>query len=658
MQFLLRLKLVFESSEDIAPLLEKLQTCAIPHNVFESIEDAMESQEYDPAEVFILSANLSSQGAFSSLQKMENAPQVVVYAKDRLPNIVKVLAPFVLLGTFTAEETSYVLHAALGSLRKNKRLAALENHQKRGGGLDQNPALNLITSLVKKCTSAEDYPDLLNAILTLRGAIDFQDSSLILLDSKGKVLQALHSPKEKKEQIVSIPFDKSVDLSEFTVDEPKAVSITSSIHHSHSMGSFTNHPWSSTLFIGFEAKQAPRKKGTVQSAFLVLYRRELLPFSERDQWLLDMTYGPLSLALEKVVMLKTISAASKEWRSTFDGISEPLTVVDQNFQIVKANKAFAKLVEQDIKKLKGKRCYALLANRRTPCVGCPAMAEAQQRSGVRLQLQGKYKKDLLAWSYGIKTGLETYHFQFYRNVSKETALSSTLIQSEKMAALGRLVGAIAHEINNPLTGILATSQILLNEINPADESQLELRDDIQEIKNAAWRSKKIIDDLLGFTGNNEKKWEEADLHEIIRASLAFSKSALKDIRVDLDFLNDHCVVRTSTSSLQQVFFNLITNAAHAMNGKGTLKIHSGRVNDELVVTIEDNGPGIPQERLDHIFDPFYTSKQEGRGTGLGLSIVKNLVTKLGAKISVSSNVGSGTKFSIAIPETREPALPL
>jgi signal transduction histidine kinase len=270
--------------------------------------------------------------------------------------------------------------------------------------------------------------------------------------------------------------------------------------------------------------------------------------------------------------------------------------------------------------------------------------ETQPQGGTRVR--GKNKKDLLAWSYGIRTGRDSYHFQFYRNVSKETMLASTLIQSEKMAALGRLVGAVAHELNNPLAGILATSQILLSEKESMSESVLE---DLEEIRSAALRSKKIIDDLLGFTTAGEKPLQQTDLAELVRSTLVFAKSALKEVSVSFHPDSEPTFALVHGNALQQVLFNLITNAAQAMNGRGKLDIELTREKQAFRLAVKDSGPGIAPEKLKHIFDPFFTSKQEGVGTGLGLSIVRNLVQKMNAKIDVSSILGKGTVFVVTLP---------
>jgi two-component system NtrC family sensor kinase len=213
------------------------------------------------------------------------------------------------------------------------------------------------------------------------------------------------------------------------------------------------------------------------------------------------------------------------------------------------------------------------------------------------------------------------------------------------------VGAVAHEINNPLAGILATSQLMLAEAKQGS-SDPSLLDDIEEIRSAAWRSKKIIDDLLGFT-SEAKELEEANVLDAVRSALAFARSALQEVSVKVHTEKAAPRAFVSVNSLQQVLFNLITNAAHAMNGKGALEISISSDGECYRIDVRDNGPGIPPDKLNHIFDPFLTSKQEGLGTGLGLSIVRNLIQKMSARIEVQSTVGKGTEFRIFVPRGME-----
>ncbi len=647
---LLRVKLVGEDPE-IARIESVIHGGGVACSRAKDTEEACEKQEIEAADLFILGGSEFTQTHLNQIQKLSPAPEIFLAAGKKIPNFAKVMAPALLYADWNKEEILYQLDHANGLCRRKRRLGALRDHRNRSWNLEANPAINLVTNVMRRCTAAEKYPDILSAVLTLRTVVDFHDSAMITLSESGEVLEAWRHAKEGREIIDHVELPPMLSTHAFAGLEDRKVNIFTSSGPMHeSWERLTLHPWSFGMAMRFSVADLPRRSRSAKSAVLVLFRRELVPFVERDSWLMELTYGPLALALEKVAMLKAIGQASKEWRSTFDGISEPLTVIDRNYTIVKANKAFAHLVGHDIKKLKGRRCYTLLANRRQPCVSCPVGLSFQPQVGTRIQLQGKLKRDFLVWSYGIRTGLDAYHFQFYRNVSKETALTSTLIQSEKMAALGKLVGAVAHEINNPLAGILAISQLLIEEAKQStfDPSVL---DDVEEIRSAAWRSKKIIDDLLGFT-SEAKELEEANLLDAVRSALGFAKSAMREIAVKVHSEKAIPKAFVSVNSLQQVLFNLITNAAQAMNGKGLLEISIAKEGDCYRINVRDNGPGIPPEKLSHIFDPFFTSKQEGVGTGLGLSIVRSLIHKMGARIEVSSG-GKGTEFRIFLPRQVE-----
>jgi two-component system, NtrC family, sensor kinase len=642
-----RLSIIGDDPE-LTRLEAAVKKASIPYTKAKDLDEACEGHELEAADVFVIGPSLYFQSHLNQIQKLEPQPEILLVAGKKLPNLAKILVPNLAGADWPEEELLWQIEHTAGLQRRKRRLVALRDHHSKSSSLETNPAINLVTNLMRKCTMAEQAPDLLSAMLSLRSVVDYYDSALVTLGHDGEILEAWSCSRDFRDAITQINLNGLAGSRSLAgIHDSEVQTFSSSAPDASRWEPFLSHPWSFGMAMRFSMQELPRPSKSARSGVVLLYRRELLPFLERDQWLLELTYGPLALALEKVAMLKAISQASKEWRSTFDGISEPLSVIDSTYTIVKANKAFARLVDQDIKKLKGKRCYTLLAGRRGPCSSCPVGMATQPQVGTRVQLQGKARKDLLVWSYGIRTGLESYHFQFYRNVSKETALASTLIQSEKMAALGKLVGAIAHEINNPLAGILATSQLLLEE-GRQGSLDAQILDDIEEIRSAAWRSKKIIDDLLGFT-SEAKNLEEVNLLDAVRAALTFSKSALKEIAVKVHSEKVAPRAFVSENSLQQVLFNLITNAAQAMNGKGALEISIEKEGANYRIDVRDNGPGLPAEKLKHVFDPFYTSKQEGTGTGLGLSIVRSLIQKMNARIEVSSSSSKGTEFRIFLP---------
>ena len=223
----------------------------------------------------------------------------------------------------------------------------------------------------------------------------------------------------------------------------------------------------------------------------------------------------------------------------------------------------------------------------------------------------------------------------------------------KMAALGRLSAGVAHEINNPVSIItqnagLLKDLLLMSETMPPKDRMLEL---LGSVIRSADRCGGITHRLLGFAKHMQVQTETIDLGDLLREVLGFleKEAGYRDIHVDLDFPEEPATVESDRGQLQQVFLNIINNAFAAVDDGG--KIQLGIIDTEtgsVAIWIQDNGIGIPEENLNHIFDPFFSTKK-GAGTGLGLSITYGIVQKLGGEISVQSTVGVGTRFVVTLP---------
>jgi two-component system NtrC family sensor kinase len=228
------------------------------------------------------------------------------------------------------------------------------------------------------------------------------------------------------------------------------------------------------------------------------------------------------------------------------------------------------------------------------------------------------------------------------------AMQTRVAQSERLASLGMLSAGVAHEINNPLGGILALTALTLEDLPQDDLS----RANLEEVVAQCERCREIVKGLLEFSRQSETGAEQVDISATVEETLRLlqKQAFFFNIKLVKDFAPGLPAVVGDKSQLEQVFMNIIVNAVQAMEEKGTLTVVTRFTEDEFVeVSISDTGCGIPADRVDHIFDPFYSTKMGGEGTGLGLSIAYGIVTRHQGSISVESEVGKGSTFIIRLP---------
>ena len=223
-----------------------------------------------------------------------------------------------------------------------------------------------------------------------------------------------------------------------------------------------------------------------------------------------------------------------------------------------------------------------------------------------------------------------------------------LAKTEKLTALGEMAAGVAHEINNPLGGILLYSNIVLEDI-PGDSPA---RENIQKIIYQTNRCKEIVQRLLDFARTPTGEMVPLQINQIINTSLKLvrDQSMFHGIEIEAKLAENLPETMGDRSRLEEVFLNLFINAADAMNGSGKLAIATGlSTNNSIRILISDTGKGIDKEYLSHIFEPFFTTKEPGQGTGLGLSIVYGIIQKHNGIIDAESEPGKGTTFIISLP---------
>ncbi len=223
-----------------------------------------------------------------------------------------------------------------------------------------------------------------------------------------------------------------------------------------------------------------------------------------------------------------------------------------------------------------------------------------------------------------------------------------LVQSTKLAAIGEVTAGIAHEINNPLNNIFLTAEVILEEIKEMPiEEQTEL---VKDIVDQADRAREVVRHLLDFSkAHKPSKWEQFDVVKLLEGTLSLLKNqiALNQITVEKKYAETAVSILGHTNLLQQVFVNIILNAIQSMGRSGTLTLGVKIESSKVIIEIEDNGPGIPDDIKSHIFDPFFTTKDVG--TGLGLSVCYAIVNEHHGDIVLSSEEGQGACFKIVLP---------
>jgi len=232
----------------------------------------------------------------------------------------------------------------------------------------------------------------------------------------------------------------------------------------------------------------------------------------------------------------------------------------------------------------------------------------------------------------------------------ERALRDTqeqLLQSEKLAAMGRLTSQIAHELNNPLYGIMNTLELLKTEI-PADNKRRKI---LEMALSETVRLSDLLRKMLSFSKPDQEERHPVDINSVIDEILLLHEKQLKenDINMVVTFAEGLGLVNASKNQLRQVFLNMVANARDAMPEGGTLSVVTSGDTDKVYIEISDTGTGIREEHLDKIFDSFFTTKGEVKGVGLGLSVCYGFIEDHGGDIEVKSQIGEGTTFTISLP---------
>lgn len=353
-------------------------------------------------------------------------------------------------------------------------------------------------------------------------------------------------------------------------------------------------------------------------------------------------------ARKRSELAQEVIRSQKQWLSIIDAITDFIFVLDETQTIAQVNNSFATAIGTNPRSVIGKKIRDVFN------LGIPSETFLQEilRDGIPRTDEIKTGNDIYQISiFPLQAENRSFTIHVMKNVTEERRLKDQLYHSDKLSSIGLLVSGVAHEINNPLTGTIAYTELLAMKVKDED-----IKADLKKILDSAERCKKIVSNLMTFSRQRTPSQSLESINDIIDRTIDLQNYGLKSHHIEIVREYDSAsTVFVDAQQIQQVILNLLANAEQAIvasgrtNGRITVVTKFHKDARRVDITVGDNGPGIPHRIAAKIFDPFFTTKPVGIGTGLGLSIAHGIITEHGGTIRHESVEGGGTVFTIELP---------
>jgi len=393
----------------------------------------------------------------------------------------------------------------------------------------------------------------------------------------------------------------------------------------------------------------------------------------------DLLYDIFNVQKELIDTRRSLRQTKTFLERVINSIQEEILVIDREFKIVDANEAALKAAGLPKEEVVGKYCYQVSHQSQTPCSSkdhpCP-MQEVLSTGSYSQVTHKHYKSDgevryyeLVHYPLKDEDGKVTQVIEIGRDISDELERRverrtkelkedyARLVQEDRMISLGKLMSSVVHEINNPLSGIISLSKLVLRNLEEGatdDKSLKSMKEHLNLVVSETHRTSKIVSNLLSFSRQIKVEVQDIDMNEVIQRvfSIVGHKAKLQNIAVHFELDEALPKVKGNFGQLEQSVMNIVFNAVEAMSDGGELTV-STRFDtgerQEVVVDIQDTGPGISQKNLPYVFEPFFSTKGEAKGVGMGLSVVYGIIRDHQGGIAVKSEEGKGACFTIGLP---------
>jgi two-component system NtrC family sensor kinase len=401
-------------------------------------------------------------------------------------------------------------------------------------------------------------------------------------------------------------------------------------------------------------------RGGVVRGVLTLLNHLPRNFTEHEKSMLTGIGKQVGVALERANLLNEVTDARTEWEETFDAMTDGVSIHAPSGKIKRANASLAQMFDTSAEHLVGIRCCELYHDSKKPRPDCTIMRTVTERMPQKVELNDRLHGRVLRVITDPIMNTENRVVGVVcttRDVTDEKLIERRLIQQERISAIGEITAGIAHEVGTPLNIISANIEFLTR----ADKN-LRTNEEIAAIREQTSNITQLVNQLLDFSRERPPEFTPVNINDLIEKTIGLLNHQLhgSDIEIRLNLAPYLPTVDGDASQIQQVLFNLITNARQAMetgeNGEKMLRIVTDTAflptetyrRPHIVITISDNGRGIPEDALPNVFNPFFTANKEG-GTGLGLAISHRIVQRHLGLLAIENNRTDGATATVRLP---------